>query len=228
MTAEEYFGDWIKVIDKDELFKIMRWLKTVNPDDLCPHPHNIFKAFRVCPYNECKVVFLGQDPYPQRGVAQGILFGNSKETPEECLSPSLRVIKEAAIDYTIPHNVIEFDNTLESWAKQGILMINTALTCEVNRIGSHYNIWRPFMSKLLTNMSSLNSGIVYVLFGSQAASFQSCIVGQQHILKEYHPAYYARTGEKMSPSLFVQINQLLGGIYGEKINFYKEIEYGIC
>lgn len=61
MTAEEYFGNWIKVIDKDELFKIMRWLKTVNPDDLCPHPHNIFKAFRVCPYNECKVVFLGQD-----------------------------------------------------------------------------------------------------------------------------------------------------------------------
>ena len=61
MTAEEYFGDWIKVIDKDELFKIMRWLKTVNPDNLCPHPHNIFKAFRVCPYNECKVVFLGQD-----------------------------------------------------------------------------------------------------------------------------------------------------------------------
>lgn len=167
-------------------------------------------------------------PYPQRGIAQGILFGNSKETPEECLSPSLRVIKEAAIDYTIPHNIIEFDNTLESWAKQGILMINTALTCEVNRVGSHYNIWKPFMSKLLTNMSSLNSGIIYVLFGSQAASFQSCIVGQQHILKEYHPAYYARTGEKMSHGLFVQINQLLDGMYGEKISFYKETDYGVC
>ena len=107
-------------------------------------------------------------------------------------------------------------------------MINTALTCEVNRVGSHYNIWRPFMSKLLTNMSSLNSGIVYVLFGSQAASFQSCIVGQQHILKEYHPAYYARTGEKMSHGLFVQINQLLDGMYGEKISFYKETDYGVC
>lgn len=91
--------------------------KKYNPDDLCPHPHNIFKAFRICPYNECKVVMLGQDPFPQRGVAQGILFGNSKETPEECLSPSLKVIKEAAIDYTVPHNVIEFDNTLESWAE---------------------------------------------------------------------------------------------------------------
>lgn len=63
---------------------------------------------------------------------------------------------------------------------------------------------------------------------SQIASFQSCIVGQQHILKEYHPAYYARTGEKMSHGLFVQINQLLDGMYGEKISFYKETDYGVC
>ena len=55
-----------------------------------------------------------------------------------------------------------------------------------------------------------------------------CIVGQQHILKEYHPAYYARTGEKMSHGLFVQINQLLDGMYGEKISFYKETDYGVC
>ena len=75
MTAEEYFGDWIKVIDKGELFKIMRWLKTVNPDDLCPHPHNIFKAFRVCPYNECKVVFRKLKGNP-RGVFISVFKGN--------------------------------------------------------------------------------------------------------------------------------------------------------
>ena len=107
-------------------------------------------------------------------------------------------------------------------------MINTALTCNVNQVGSHYNIWRPFMSKLLTNMSSINSGIVYVLFGSQAVSFKDCIVGQQHIIKEYHPAYYARTGEKMSHSLFTRINELINGIYGQKISFYKETDYGTC
>lgn len=228
MTAEEYFGDWIKVIDKNELAVVMRWLKTVNPNNLCPQPQNIFRAFRTCPYNDCKVVFLGQDPYPQAGVATGILFGNSEDTPEERLSPSLKVVKEAAIDYTVPHNIIEFDNTLESWARQGILMINTALTCNVNQVGSHYMIWKPFISKFLRNMSSINSGIIYVLFGSQAASFKDDIVGQQHIIMEYHPAYYARRGTKLSPLLFKEINKILKGIYNQKIEFYKELDYGNC
>ena len=93
MTAEEYFGDWIKVIDKAELAKIMRWLKSINPDILCPSPKNIFKAFRICPYDKLRVCCIGMDPYPQPGIAQGILFGNSKDTPEELLSPSLQVIK---------------------------------------------------------------------------------------------------------------------------------------
>ena len=228
MTAEEYFGDWIKVIDKDELSRIMGWLKTVDHNSLCPHLQNIFKAFRICPYNDCKIVFLGQDPYPQAGVATGVLFGNSKDTPEECLSPSLKVIKEAAIDYTIPHNLIEFDNSLESWAKQGILMINTALTCTVNQVGSHFMIWKPFISKLLFNMSSINSGIIYVLFGSQAASFKDSIVGQQHIIMEYHPAYYARRGTKLSPMLFREVNKIFKGMYNREIEFYKETDYGTC
>ena len=107
MTANEYFGDWIDVIDKEELRKVVTWVNKANSADLCPSPKNIFRAFRACSFKDCKVVFLGQDPY----------------------------LKEAAINYEIPHNLIEFDNTLESWAEQGILMINTALTCEVGRLG---------------------------------------------------------------------------------------------
>ena len=61
MTAKEYFGDWMRVIDKKELSKIMAWLKTVNPNILCPAPKNIFKAFRICPFKECRVIMLGQD-----------------------------------------------------------------------------------------------------------------------------------------------------------------------
>ena len=61
MTAEEFFGDWIKVIDKTELAKIMTWLKSVNPNILCPSLKNIFKAFRICPFKECRVIMLGQD-----------------------------------------------------------------------------------------------------------------------------------------------------------------------
>mgnify|MGYP000186449422 CR=1 FL=1 len=151
MKASEYFGDWMDVIDTAELRKILSWISTIDKTTLCPSSPNIFKAFRSCPLKDCKVVFLGQDPYPQQGVATGILFGNSKDTPEDKLSPSLQVVKEAAINYEIPHNRIDFDNTLESWAKQGILMINTAFTCEVGRedLATEYRDELEVLKKLL-------------------------------------------------------------------------------
>ena len=101
MTANEYFGDWIDVIDKEELRKVVTWVNKVNSADLCPSPKNIFRAFRACSFKDCKVVFLGQDPYPQRGVATGILFGNSEDTQEDYLSPSLKIVKEAAINFAV-------------------------------------------------------------------------------------------------------------------------------
>lgn len=223
MTAEEYFGDWIKVIDKTELAKIMNWLKTVNPKILCPSPKNIFKAFRICPFKECRVVILGQDPYPQPGVATGVLFGNSPDTPDDRLSPSLEVVKECAINYEIPHGSIDFDITMESWAKQGILMINTALTCEVNSIGSHIHIWRPFMAKLIENISLRDNGLVFVLFGSQAQSFKPHIKGFQKIIEVQHPAYFARRNEIMPYNTFTEVNKFLKAQYNEQIEFYKEV-----
>ena len=226
MTIEEYFGDWMKVLDKTEAMKIMGWLRTVNPSTLCPALPNVFRAFKLCPYNKCRVVFIGQDPYPQKGVATGVLFGNSKNTPEDKLSPSLQVVKESAINYEIPHNPLVFDNTLESWAKQGILMINSALTCEVNRVGSHVNEWRPFVSKLLKNLSTRETGIIYVLFGKQAQTLKPYIDDRYNdIIEVEHPAFFARTNQIMPYSVFTRVNDLLYGRYGEKIEWYKEELY---
>lgn len=228
MTIEEYFGDWMKVLDKTEAMKIMGWLRTVNPNTLCPALPNVFRAFKLCPYNKCRVVFVGQDPYPQKGVATGVLFGNSKDTPEDKLSPSLQVVKESAINYEIPHNPLVFDNTLESWAKQGILMINSALTCEVNRVGSHVNEWRPFVSKLLKNLSTRETGIIYVLFGRQAQTLKPYIDERYNdIIEIEHPAFFARTNQIMPYSVFTRVNDLLYGRYGEKIEWYKEETYNI-
>ena len=228
MTVEEYFGDWSRVIDRKELIKVMNWLKTINLSEICPSPKNIFKAFKLCPLEDCKVVIISQDPYPQYGVATGIAFGNSCDTSEDLLSPSLQVIKEAVINYEVPHNVIEFDNTLESWAKQGVLLLNSALTCQVNMIGSHYNIWNPFISKLIYNLSSLNGSLIYVLFGKQAQSLKENIVNSFKIFEEYHPAYYARKGTKMPYKVFIDLNNSVKDLYGYKIELYKETEYGTC
>ena len=62
MTPQEYFGDWTKVIDLNELNIVLGKLQGINPELLCPSPSNVFRAFKLCPYNELKVVFVGQDP----------------------------------------------------------------------------------------------------------------------------------------------------------------------
>ena len=225
MTIDEYFGDWMKVLDRNETMKIMGWLRTVNKETLCPNIKDVFKAFKLCPYNKCRVIFVGQDPYPQRGVAQGVLFGNSSNTPENKLSPSLQVIKESVINFEIPHNLITFDPTLESWAKQGILMINSALTTEVGKIGVHMMKWRPFMIAFLKQMSMINPGIIYVLFGSQAQILEPYISKNNYVLKIEHPAYFARTNKKMPYHIWKDINKILYDLYGERIEWFKEEKF---
>lgn len=223
MTINEYFGDWLKVIDVQTL---NRALKTVNnlyqTQSVMPEYKNIFRAFHLCPYNDLKIIFLGQDPYPQKGVATGILFGNKSDT--EHLSPSLEVIKESCIDYTIPHSPIIFDVTLESWAKQGILMLNSSLTVQEGKPGSHSLIWRPFVSKLLQNCSKRETGLVYVLFGKEAQSFKPYINHKYNdVLEVNHPAYYARTKTKLPSQLFRYINQVMLSRYDIPIVWYEEI-----
>lgn len=223
MTIDEYFGDWMKVLDRKETVKIMNWLKTTDSSTLCPSIKNVFKAFKLCSYNECKVIFIGQDPFPQKGIAQGILFGNSSNTPEDKLSPSLKVVKESVINFDIPHNLITFDPTLESWAKQGILMLNSALTTEVGKVGIHTLKWRPFIGSFLKNMSEKNPGIIYVFFGSQAKSLNTYINNNNNYkLFIEHPAYYARLNKRMSSDIWYTVQKLVYNIYGTSIEWYKE------
>lgn len=225
MTFEEYFGRWIRVVDKRKLEFILSKLDSeYRKRPICPTQSNVFRAFELCPYDELKVVMVGQDPYPQKDIATGILFGNNKEVSESNLSPSLQIIREAAINFEKPHNSIIFDQTLESWARQGILMINSALTVEMNKIGSHVMLWRPFISGLLQKLSENETGIIYVLFGKQAQTFKPYINKQFNIiLEENHPAYYARMGTKMPSNIFESVNKLLEERYGEAIKWYEEL-----
>ena len=224
MTLDEYFGDWMKVIDRAELNNVMTKVgQEYRRKPLCPAQPDVFRAFELCPLKDLKVVMLGQDPYPQKGVATGILFGNRKEVNEDNLSPSLNIVKEAAINFEVPHYCITFDNSLESWSKQGILMINSALTVEMNRIGSHVMMWRPFIAKLLKNLSECDTAIVYVLFGRQAQTFKPYINSRfNHIIEIEHPAYFARSGTKMPHQLFVDISNKVKEIYGVPIKWYEE------
>ena len=224
MTVGEYFRDWMKVIDRAELNNVMAKIgQEYRRKPICPAQPDVFKAFRLCPLKDLKIVMLGCDPYPQKGIATGILFGNNKETSNENLSPSLNVIKEAVINFEIPHYCITFDPTLESWAKQGILMLNSALTVEMNKVGSHVMIWRPFIIALLKHLSEYETGIIYVLFGRQAQTFKPYINKQfNDILEIEHPAYYARLNKRMPSELFVTISNMCKDKYGVPIKWYQE------
>lgn len=217
MSIDEYFGDWIKCIDKNIL---LNTIKQINTATSTPNPKDWFKAFELCKYNNLKIVMLGYDPYPQKGVATGILFGNKINTE---LSPSLAIIKDSCINLEVPRNSIIFDQTLESWCKQGILMLNSSLTTKIGITGAHTMLWRPFIKHLLIKISEYNTGIIYVLFGDVAKSFKPFIGKNNIILEEKHPAYYARTNTRMPSTIFEKIKHLIKIKYNEKIKFYEEV-----
>ena len=226
MSAEEYFGDWYGFLDLKEAGRIMKKLSASNIS-ICPEKKDIFKAFKLCSYHDVRVVIVGQDPYSDiyknKPRATGIAFANSSDTPEKCYSKSLEVLKESVIDYTVPHRIVIFDPSLEKWEKQGVLLLNSALTCQQGKIGSHTLMWRPFISRFLTNLSTYSTGIVYVLMGSQAQSLESYINPKfNYVLKCRHPAWYARNGTRMPSDIWKEINKILINLNGYGIEWYKE------
>ena len=92
---------------------------------------DLFRAFEECPYNNLKIVIIGQDPYPQAGVADGISFSCSHTGK---VQPSLRYIFKE-IEETVYPDGMTWDPDLKRWSNQGILMLNTAMTCEIGNIG---------------------------------------------------------------------------------------------
>ncbi|MBO7444506.1 MAG: uracil-DNA glycosylase, partial [Methanobrevibacter sp.] len=186
------------------------------------HMKDIFKAFQQCSLNNLRVVILGQDPYPQKDVATGIAFANSLDTPEKSYSPSLNILMESVIDFTVPHRRIIFDQSLEKWEAQGVLMLNSARTCELGKPGSHALLWRPFINSFLSNLSMQYTAIVYVLMGSQAQSFEYAIVRNNYVIKAKHPSYYARTKTRMPSDIWKQVNDILININGFGIQWYEE------
>jgi len=111
---------------------------------ITPPLKNVFRAFQECPANTVKVVMIGQDPYPQFNVADGIAFscGNTKY-PEASLRYMLK-----EISLTVPEDQRDPVQSadLKRWSNQGLLMINCALTTNVGEIGKHYDLWSDFIA----------------------------------------------------------------------------------
>ena len=221
MSFEEYFKDWCKVIDKNELKKSINRIQQLK-EEITPSLADAFKAFELCDYDNTRVIVLGLDPYPQKNVATGVAFANHKDTIK--LSPSLEVLKNSMIDKKNKQYDVTFDITLEDIAKQGVLFLNTSLTTKLNSTGSHLYIWKDFIATLLTNFGYYNPNTIYVLLGDQAKSFKRYIKATNYIFEDNHPSYYARIHKDMPSKIWSDINQILINLNNYCIKWYKEYD----
>ncbi|MDM8565608.1 uracil-DNA glycosylase [Candidatus Halobeggiatoa sp. HSG11] len=152
---------------------------TYPPKDL------IFNAFNLCPFNQIKVVIIGQDPYHGEGQANGLCFAVNDGVK---IPPSLRnIFKELHSDLGIE---IPTSGNLERWAKQGVLLLNSILTVQANQAASHRNKgWEQFTDIVIKQISEQREQIVFLLWGNYAHKKGSIIDTSKHyILKSAHPS----------------------------------------
>jgi len=191
--------------------------QSMNGSKFTPVLKNIFQAFELCPYDNLKVVILGQDPYPQIGVADGIAFSCSITREKQ---PSLDyLLKE--INHTVyDDNNYSTDPDLSRWCEQGVLMLNTALTTTVGKIGQHYVLWEPFLAYLFDTLSWNKNGIVYIYMGKKAQEWYTAVNDNNYKFKVTHPAIaYYNNNTWNSEDVFVKTKKIL------KENFNFEIEW---
>jgi uracil-DNA glycosylase len=207
----------------EDFVTIIKTLEGLVNEDIrfTPPLRMIFRAFSECPLDKLKVIVVGQDPYPQLGVADGIAFscGNTGK-PEASLRYIHRAIAKTVYDND---NTKDLNVDLVEWSRQGVLMLNTSLTTEVGKIGKHFAIWDPFVKYLIDmlNSRSINAKkpIVWAFLGKKAQELEDLLDDSQIILRASHPASAAYAREKMwdCNDIFNKINSELDGLGSTKI-----------
>jgi uracil-DNA glycosylase len=172
-----------------------------------PPQEDVFKAFKECPYDKLSVVILLQDPYHD-GSATGIAMANNATVYK--MSPSLRIVEDTIARTVYNSREFGFDPTLVKWANQGVLLLNTALTVEKGKPLSHQKLWTYFTERFINKLSSIDSGIVYCLWGKHAQSFSMYINHNSNtVLMCDHPVASAYRGINWDCDHFNTINSLL-------------------
>lgn len=150
-----------------------------------PPSQLIFNAFNLTPFDKVKVVILGQDPYHNVGQAHGLAFS----VPNGIMPPpSLKnIFKELQSDIGMP---IPTNGNLESWAREGVLLLNSCLTVRANNPASHQGIgWQRFTDAAIKALSEKKEHIVFLLWGNYAIAKEKLIDTRKHlVLKTVHPS----------------------------------------
>lgn len=182
-----------------------------------PPGKQIFAAFDFCPFEDVKVVIIGQDPYHGPGQANGLCFSVSDGIP---FPPSLKnIFTELASDIGVD---IPASGNLERWAKQGVLLLNATLTVEQGNAGSHQRRgWEKFTDAVISELNANRSELVFLLWGGFAKSKAKLLdKAKHHILLSGHPSpLSANKGHWFGNKHFSQCNDSLKSIGQEPIDW---------
>lgn len=199
VLKEEFEKDYFKNL-VEYLHREKREGKVIYP----PGPL-IFNAFKLTPFNEVKVVIIGQDPYHAPGQAHGLSFSVPAGVPPP---PSLKTIYQE-IENDL-HIELHKNGNLEGWARQGVFLLNASLTVRAGAPTSHSNIgWIEFTDAVIKAISDRKQGVVFLLWGNYAKGKRSLIDQSKHyVLEAAHPSPLAR-GAFFGCRHFSRCNQLL-------------------
>ena len=171
-----------------------------------PPGPEIFAALDATPFENVKVVLLGQDPYHGAGQAHGLSF--SVKAGQK-LPPSLQnIYKELRSDLNIPMNS---SGDLTAWAKQGVLLLNATLTVRENQPGSHQKKgWEEFTDAVIRELSARRNGLIFLLWGRYAQAKENLIDTTKHfILRAAHPSPFSADRGFFGCRHFSKVNELL-------------------
>jgi uracil-DNA glycosylase len=185
-------ASWLNVLkgefEKPYMANLRKFLKDEKDAGKVVYPRNadIFNAFNKTPFDKVKVVIIGQDPYHGPNQAHGLSFSVQKgiAIPKSLIN----IYKELATD--IPGFVKPSHGNLESWAEQGVLLLNATLTVRASEAASHQKKgWEQFTDTVIKKLSDERKGLVFILWGNYAQSKLPLIdADKHHIIKSVHPS----------------------------------------
>jgi uracil-DNA glycosylase len=193
--AKQYFSEL-----KEFLLEEKRKFAVFPPGPL------IFNAFNRTPFENVRVVIIGQDPYHGDGQAHGLSFSVPDGVAQP---PSLQnIFKEMETDLGIPPPK---HGNLEKWADQGVLLLNATLTVRRNQAGSHqHKGWELFTDAAITSLSQQRTGLVFVLWGNYAIAKRELIDASRHfVLTAAHPSPFSANKGFFGCRHFSRINEIL-------------------
>ena len=178
-----------------------------HPQGVFPKGTQIFRAFDACPFDQLKVVILGQDPYPTPGHAHGLCFSCDEHVRP--LPKSLQnIFKELEDDLQVP---APKTGDLNHWAEQGVLLLNAILTVRSGQPLSHANKgWEQFTDEVIETINREKMGVIFVLWGAPAQQKGRIIDEQKHIvLRAPHPSPLSAYRGFFGSKPFSTINRIL-------------------